>query len=145
MQLSLSQIKVSRVVLLEMFCYRVALAGGRQKSQRTFKGSLSSLEFPVSPRTAEERGRRKQIHVKNNINNSICLDYSAFLNKNNCQILNNVKVPTGKQIIMERTIQKCFCLVHLGWLGFFKLEWSFGFLFFSSEVLLGLPSPVLFL
>lgn len=136
------------MVLLEMFCYRVVLAGGRQKSQRTFQGSLGSLEPPVSPRMAEERGRRKQIHVQNSINNSVCLDHSSFLNKNNCYVLSNAKVPTVKQIIMEITIQKCFCLVHLGWLFFFfffKLEWSFGFLFFSSEVLLGLPSPVLFL
>lgn len=47
----------SRELLLEMFCPRVGLVGGRQKSQRTLKGSFSSLEFAVSPWIAEEGGK----------------------------------------------------------------------------------------
>lgn len=138
-QQSLFQTQVSRELLLEMFVQ------GRGKAQITEnpENSLSSLEFLVSPRMAEERGRRKQIHGKNNINNRVCLDHSPFLH-NNCDMLNNTKVSTIMQIIIEITTQKCFCLVHLGWLVIFNLEQSFGFLFFSSEVLLGLPSPVLY-
>lgn len=72
----------SRELLLEMFCPREVLVGGRQKSQRTLKGSFSSLEFAVSPWMAEEKGRRKQIHGKNSINHSASLDHSPFLHKN---------------------------------------------------------------
>lgn len=51
-------------------------------------------------------------------------------------MLNNIKVSTIKQIIIEITTQKCFCMVYLSWVVIFNLEQLFGFLFFSSELLL---------
>lgn len=119
--------------------------GKAEKITENLERFMEQFGVPCVSQDAEERGKRKQNRVKYNINNSVCLEHSPFLHKNNGYVLNNIRVSTVKQIMVEIAKQKCFGLVHLGCLVIFNLEQSFGFLFFSSEVLLALSSPALFL